>query len=349
MYVIAMKNRRNELSAMRTLQSAGYLRSDMLPLIEIIKEEKHRYGKDASGAKHDPTLHKISELFAGREVLVDYFRCDLSCYRYNPANVELVIRLNWDLKLYAKKVVGVLEEPNLIPVIAVKRSMDDILEPKDLVTLIDDIRQRDAIRRIAIRIDDIEGYEEALAQTLREGDYLIYDFNEQPLRSKPMECRELCDLALSCQTIALCSPRSRELTGKNFKNGVIADFIDTPHLDIYRDLGFDGVGDYGGLRDNLHDKGSNKGRALALFYFGRSNVFKSYVKDDYELGPSGYYDVVESMLEDNDLANDSECCALGMIVQKYNAREKAFTFAEWVKYTLMRYIQQLATTRPLFD
>lgn len=349
MYVIAMKNRVYEFAAMKALQSEGYLRSDMLPMVEIIKEEGQGDNSVDSGASRNPTLRKVSELFTGREVLVDYFRCDLSRYRHNPAKVGLVIRLNWDLKLYANKVIGILDEPNLIPVIAVKRSMSDILEPRDVESLVDDIRRKDATRRIVIRIDDVEGYEGVLTRTLREGDYLIYDFNEQPIRSKPVECRELRSLALPCHTVALCSPRSRDLTGKNFENGVTVDFIDNSHLDIYKDFGFDGVGDYGGLRDNLPDKGSNKGRALALFYFGRRNVFKSYVKDDYELGPSGYYDVVESMLEDEELANDSGCSAFNMIVRKYRAREKAFTFAEWIKYTLMRYIQQLATTRPLFD
>lgn len=349
MYVIAMKNRVYEFAAMRALQSEGYLRSDMLPMVEIIKEDKQRDNNVDSSVSRDSTLRKVSELFAGREVLVDYFRCDLSHYRHNPAKVELVIRLNWDLKLYADKVIGILDEPNLIPVITVKRSLSDILEPRDVEALVDNIRKKDAARCIAIRIDDIEGYEDVLARALREGDYLIYDFNEQPIRSKPMECRELRSLALPCHKLALCSPRSRELTGKNFENGVTVEFIDNSHLDIYKELGFDGVGDYGGLRDNLPDRGSNKGRALALIYFGRSNVFKSYVKDDYDLGPSGYYDVVESMLEDKDLAGDSECSALSMIVRKYRAREKEFTFAEWIKYTLMRYIQQLAMTRPLFD
>lgn len=38
MYVIAMKNRPYEISAMKQLQEHGYLRSDMMPLVEIIKE-----------------------------------------------------------------------------------------------------------------------------------------------------------------------------------------------------------------------------------------------------------------------------------------------------------------------
>lgn len=38
MYVIAMKNRPYEISAMKQLQKHGYLRSDMMPLVEIIKE-----------------------------------------------------------------------------------------------------------------------------------------------------------------------------------------------------------------------------------------------------------------------------------------------------------------------
>ena len=38
MYVIAMKNRPYEISAMKQLQKHGYLRPGMVPLVEIIKE-----------------------------------------------------------------------------------------------------------------------------------------------------------------------------------------------------------------------------------------------------------------------------------------------------------------------
>lgn len=377
MYVIAMKNRPYEISAMKQLQEHGYLRSDMVPLVEIIKEthkcdylvdpetgipmkRKQRCGNGAvreyripdPSTEHDVTLQGIADLFPKRDVLIDYFRCDLSRYRYNAGKIALTLKLNRDLELYCDKVRGILAFSNLIPVITVKQSMDDVLSTDQVAALVNDLRRSNPNQRIALRFDDMDGYEDVAKRILRDGDYLIYDFNEQPIRSKPVECMRLKNLNLPAHTVALCSPRHRELTGKDFKDckdGEVTNLIDNAHLDVYRNYGFDSVGDYGGLRDNLPDRGANKGRALAIMYDGKVNGFKIYVNDDYDLGPNGFWDVVEHMLADTELAQDDTCLALAAIADKYRRHEKGYAFAEWIKYTLVRYIQQLAMSRPEFD
>ena len=296
-------------------------------------------------------MQGIADLFPERDVLVDYFRCDLGKYHYDAGKIELVLRLNRDLNLYCGKVLGIAAYPHLIPVITVKQGMDDVLSADQVAALVSDLRQRNPDQRIALRFDDMDGYEDVAKQVLREEDCLIYDFNEQPIRSKPVECRRLKNLNLPAHTVALCSPRRRELTGKDFKDckdGEVTNLIDNAHLDVYKNYGFDGVGDYGGLRDNLPDRGANKGRALAIMYDGKANGFKIYVKDDYDLGPNGFWDVVEHMLADTELAQDDTCLALAAITDKYRRHEKGYTFAEWIKYTLVRYIQQLAMSRPGF-
>lgn len=84
MYVIDIKNRQSEFAAMKILQEKGLLRSDMIPLVEVIqekltyddkidpftgeivREEKickggriiHRAIKDMS-SPHDVTLEKV--------------------------------------------------------------------------------------------------------------------------------------------------------------------------------------------------------------------------------------------------------------------------------------------------
>ena len=376
MYVIAMKNRPYEISAMKQLQKHGYLRPGMVPLVEIIKET-YKYddlvdpetGKPMKrkrpcgngtvrecripdpSTEHDVTLQGIADLFPERDVPVDYFRCDLSRYRYNAGKIALILRLNRDLDFYCNKVRGILAYPNLIPVVTVKQGMDDVLSADQVAALVSDLRQRNPDQRIALRFDDMDGYEDVAKRVLRDGDYLIYDFNEQPIRSKPVECRRLKNLNLPAQTVALCSPRRRELTGKDFKDckdGEVTNLIENAHLDDYKNYDFDGDGDYGGLRDNQDDGGANKGHDLAIMYDGKVNGFKIYVKDDYDLGPNGFWDVVEHMLADTELAQDDTCLALAAITDKYRRHEKGYTFAEWIKYTLVRYIQQLAMSRPGF-
>lgn len=374
MYVITLKNRPSEYAALKLLQEHGYLRSSTIPLVEIIKENhkfdnmvdagtgepiKRRkqcndgkvrsYGIPDPSTERDVTLQEVADRFPERDVLVDYFRCDLGKYRYDAGKIELVLRLNRDLDLYCDKVLGIVGHPHLIPVITVKRGMDDVLSPERVVSLANELRRDKPNQRIALRIDDMERYEDAAKLVLRPDDFLIYDFNEQPIRSKPAECMKLKGLGLPAQTIALCSPRRRELSGKDFKDcafGEVTKLIDNSHLDVFGSYGFDGVGDYGGLRDNLPDSGANKGRALAIMYDGRANGFRVYMKDDYDLGINGYWDVVGHMLADADLDPDGDCLALATIAAKYQKHDKGYTFAEWIKYTLVRYIQQLAISRP---
>lgn len=374
MYVIAMKNRPNEFYAMKSLQEHDYLKPNMLPLVEIIKEtyeydklmdndtgkplKEPRICKDGRtrhydmldlNTKRDITLRKITEYFPERDVLIDYFRCDLRRYHYDASKIELVLELNRDLDLYCKKVLGIRNYPHLIPVITVKRKMDYVLSPEQVISLANELRNNKPTQRIALRIDDIEGYEDAARQILRANDLLIYDFNEQPIKSKPVECMQLKQLALPAQLVALCSPRRRELSGKDFSdhaNGEATKLIDNSHLTSFAKHGFDGVGDYGGLRDNLPDSGSNKGRALALMYDGNCNSFRVYINDNYQLGARGYWEVVDNMLKDPALEQGGDCLALSAIEEKFQKHDKDYTFAEWIKYTLIRYIQQLATNAP---
>lgn len=372
MYVIAIKNRQNEFAAMKILQEEGLLRSDMLPLVEVIREknvyddlidpftgETLREEKDCKGGKirhvakkdlsspHDVTLDRIANLFSGRPVLVDYFRCDLNKYRYKADKIPLVIQLNRDLSLYKVKVLGVAAYPSLIPVITVKQGVDT-LRPDDVVGIVDLLRADNPSQRIAIRIDDLEGYEETVKHILRVDDFLLYDFNEQSIRSKPIECMQLRRLELPAQLIALCSPRPRSATGKDFLDGEYTNLINNTHLDSFTSYGFEGVGDYGGLRDNLPDRGSNKGRALAIIYDGERNAFKTFVNDDFERGASGYQDIIPEILADITLNPKGNCVALGIVAEKYEQGTQS-TFAEWIKYTLIRYIQQLAESSRVFQ
>lgn len=373
MYVIAMKNRVNEMSALKELQSAGLLRSDMLPLVEVIHEEYafdklrnpttgeyitekrrcrdgkvRKYKINDPNSRRDVTLDTICALFPNRRVLVDYFRFEHGKYTFNSAKVELALRLNRNIDLYREKVRAIGTYPRLVPVITVKQSMDDVMSATQVLSLVHEIREADPNRCIAIRIDDIEGYEHVLRKVLHHDDFLIYDFNEQPIRSKPIECRDLASLGLAAHTVALCSPRKRDTFGKDYPDGEIAYIIDNSHIDLYKQYGFSDVGDYGGVKDNLPSDGANRGRALALMYMGATNSFKSFVNEDVDLGQRGYTNVVGRILSDNDFAEDSECLVLKTIAAKLR-NGKGFGYGEWVKYTLMRYIQQLATTRPLFD
>ncbi|ERI04022.1 hypothetical protein HMPREF9069_01787 [Atopobium sp. oral taxon 810 str. F0209] len=365
-----MKNRQCERLAMTKLIANGYLRDDMMPLVEVIREELDymrdpntgeylRYPKKIKGGKirhekvKDPDVHNartlqmISELFPDRQVFVDYFRCDLSKYEHDAEEVGLVVELTLSLERYKKKLLGILEYSNLIPVITIKHGID-MLSPSDIREIVDQIRLINSNRSIAIRIDGLDGYADVIKEVLTAKDFLIYDFNETPIRSKPDECMKLKKMQLDAHKIALCSPRPRDAAGKDFPNGAYAKFINNSHLDCYKSYGFDSVGDYGGLRDKLPSGGvATNGRALILMYIAQLNTFKSFVCDDVKKGSKGFRVVLPKVIADPELNPDGTCLALNAATKSFHAGKEG-TYALWIEYTLTRYIQQIATWRPLF-
>lgn len=72
------------------------------------------------------------------------------------------------------------------------------------------------------------------------------------------------------------------------------------------------------------------------------------MNDDYDRGPNGYQDIIPAILADATLNPKGNCLALGIVAEKY-ARGTQSTFAEWIKYTLIRYIQQLTESSRVFQ
>ena len=124
MYMMTMKNRRCEYSAVNALADAGYFQDGLFPLVEVIQQEveyddlvdpktgecikennpyksgakkgqdRWRKVKDPSTAR-DVTLRNIEKRFRGNCIFVDYFRCDMGVYKdADYANCSLVINLS---------------------------------------------------------------------------------------------------------------------------------------------------------------------------------------------------------------------------------------------------------------
>lgn len=329
MRIIAMKNRQSEYRAMSTLIKKNQLSDDIVPLIEIIVE----------GGTQD--IDNWSKLFNRRQIFADYFRCDMKIYgKVNMEKVKLVIQLNNDLNLYKEKVLSLMKYDNVIPVVTIKQGISKLL-PSDVANVIDKLKSIRTATSVAVRIEDISGYEKVLAK-LTEDDYVIYDVNEQPYDSKVMEYADLSALKLRAQTILLCSPRKREVNNGVYEDGKPTVLINMGGEKAYSAYGFSAYGDYGGLKDSLPSKGGGgKGYALSLIYEKGRNSFMSYRHNDSSAGPSGFKYVVPRILADRTkLDPDKTCLALSEIAQ--NARnDKYGNWASWIRYTLMRTAQQL--------
>ncbi|MBV6552644.1 hypothetical protein KTN00_16805, partial [Acinetobacter soli] len=71
-------------------------------------------------------------------------------------------------------------------------------------------------------------------------------------------------------------------------------FINNEAVELYEKSGFDGVGDFSGLKDELPKDGGSKGlgTALSLLYNYQDNKFYSFKNDDVKDGLGGYKNVV---------------------------------------------------------
>jgi len=332
MRVVAMKNRQCEYGAMKTLLHDGLISNEIVPLVEIVKE----------GGSYD--IAKWSELFSGRMLFADFFRCDLKEYgKVDMEKIKLVIKLTNNLDRYQEKVQELTHYPNIIPVITIKRNIDK-LSAHSVVTLIADLRAARHSGAIAVRIDDIKGYEQVLKAALNDNDFVIFDISEQPYAAKVMEYDELHDLGLKAHTVLLCSPRSRDTRNGSYEDGDYTLLIDNGGSVKYSDYGFDAYGDYGGLKDNLPGAGGNgQGCALALMYNRRLNQYKAYVCGDSSIGTKGFDHVASSILADRkELDPTKTCAAMSLIVEKYTTGGSNGNWATWIKYILMRTVQQLS-------
>ncbi|HIW75925.1 hypothetical protein [Gordonibacter sp.] len=369
MYMLTIKNRASEYKAVKELEKAGCLQNGLMPLVEIIQENfaydnlidpetgefvkedrpiksGENKGKTRSFKIKDPstkrnvTLEKIEEHFQSGHIFVDYFRCD--AHKYNETTFKkcpLVLTLNTNIDAYLEKVRSIASHPTLIPVITIKNGTDK-LSSQQLFIFAQELKELCQGRPIAIRIDDIEGYEDTLKSILSRKDYLIYDINETPAVSKIEEFEELNDLRIDATKILLCSPRKRRI-----RNGEYVDkcTIDNSHIVSHASYGFAGVGDYAGLRDSLPGGGSRgKGRALALLYNGWTNNFVAYVNEDVNLGPAGYQEVVERILADRSKLERTpgECIVLEAVSKEAEGGHFG-GFPTWISYTVERYVQQL--------
>ena len=370
--VLMLKNRKNELRAMSKILEENLFPDSLIPLIEIIREEKEydkkidpatgefvterrklrngaarKYKVDDLSTERDVTLQNISELFKNRIVLVEYFRCNLNLYKgYDPEGNTLIIELNLNLNKYREKSVQIAQYDNLIPVIAIKNKIDK-LKPDDLIALVEQIRTLNPLKPIAIRIDEIDGYERSLQQVLTSKDYLLFDISEQSIRSKEVEYEELANLKIAAKPILICSPRKRDVEIKDYEHRSYTGLIDNSGISAFGDYGFVGYGDYGGLSDKLPTKGfANRdypGRALALIYSGQKRAFKSYVCDDVTLGQAGYRQLMDPILQDRDELDPSKNCIVYRELDSKIKRKANCTYQDWKQYTLMRYVQEIPT------
>lgn len=364
MYIPIMKVRQEEMRVSKKLNKC--FSENIIPLYEVLKDEyEYQYEVDENGKfimtlepgkkrktkiKKDVTeddivtLEKLSRNINNKIAFIDFFRFDAGKYggdKVDINKVELAYRLSRNQEEYIKRLNEISNYDNLIPVVSIKEKF--IFSNTKLVEIIEELKNNN--HSIAIRIEDsfFENSSKVISKILGEDDYLLYDIGEQNIDSKIVELMDLEDIEIKAKKIILNSPRKLKLNNKQYENNSITALIDNSVVNEYLNYGFDGFGDYGGLKDQLPTVGGSngKGAALALVYDWNSNSFNSFCNSDTRLGVKGYGQVIADILDNKANLNPSNDCPFYAEVENMSVKNTNGNWAKWNNLTLTRYIYQV--------
>ncbi|HCC06798.1 MAG TPA: hypothetical protein DEP72_01345 [Clostridiales bacterium] len=348
MYVPILKNRDQELKLMKNY--SGYFSEKMIPLIEIIHEKKDEIC----------TIEGIQERLNGKEAFIDYFTFDDETYGKNVGvnKCNIANDLRGNMELYFGKLERILKYDNLIPVVSISNAREFTKE--DLKAFLLRIKQNN--KRIAVRITDeyLYRYMTTISEIIEKQDFFMFDIREQDIESKFMENEQIKSSNIVARKIILNSPRHRSIkngsygedgeSGEDGEDGW-TNLIDNSVALKYKKVGFEGFGDYMGLKDALPGKsGGGKGVALALIYLYSKNKFYIVINNDtigdkkpVDQGLKGYKKVIYKInLLDSKEFEKRDCEMFKELdIMQSGKEKKNGSWSTWNYLTMVRYLDQI--------
>ena len=358
-YVPMLKTRREELSVSKKL---NYCFSDnIIPLFEILTDKyetryeidaitksfvyelkgKRRMRKKAKPTDSDIiTLDYINRLIENRKAFIDYFRFSIEKYSRNVdiGRTDLAWKLSHDSGLYKKKILEISKYKNLIPTISIKPGFH--FKKNELESFIMEIQDDNEAIGLRITEEWFKEDSEIIKKTLRKTDFLLFDIGEQNPSSKIMEFYEIEELGTNATTILLNSPRKAKIVNGEYVEHGITELIDNSAKELYKDYGFEGFGDYCGLKDSipLNDKSNGKGTALVLLYDYKENSFYSFLHPDSSQGVNGYYQLIPVILNSKSVFDPFNNCPA---INKIENLKGPGNWSTWHNINITRYIHQM--------
>lgn len=358
-YVPMLKTRREELSVSEEFNNC--FSDDIIPLFEILSDKyKTKYktdpkthsfiyelkGKRKMRIKEIPTysdiitLDYINELISKKKAFIDYFRFTIEKYGKNIdiKRTDLAWKLSNDSTLYKNRIREVSKYSNLIPVISIKPGF--VFGKNELEKFLLELQSKNEAIGIRITEEYLEQYSELIKDTLRCTDFLLFDIGEQNPTSKMMELEEVMELEVSAKTILINSPRKAKVRNGEYEKYGITELIDNSAREIFSNYGFEGFGDYCGLKDTLpsNDESNGTGAALALLYQYKENGFFSFLNQDTSEGMSGYYNIIPVILSEKNILDPLNNCPA---ISKIENLKGSGNWSTWHNITITRYIYQM--------
>jgi hypothetical protein len=354
-YVPIIKNRTAEIRALKIC--ADFLCEEIIPYFEIINDQyKPRHEVDSKGEKvyelkpgnkkktpkkAQPlpedicTLEKINEAVVGNRCFIEYFRYSEDDYpdsKINLKKVELARELSNDYAKYVEKIIDVCRFEKFIPVISIKKSF--AISNYDLKELVDNIRKKGNALGVRVQIDLLDDYMDFLEQELNEADFLFVDIGEKPYVAQEFLLQDIADYSINATCILINSPRHKKDVKREYQIDGWEPLINNIVAIKYADCGFDGFGDYAGLKDNLPEDIPVQSYTLALIYEAKENKFWSIrsqiIGDAMEVKKI-------ALLHASEFDPDGDCYAYKEI-----NRIDIGNQANWNTITVVRYIDQMS-------
>lgn len=360
-YVPLLKARQQELRVAQSL--CNCFSENIIPLFEILADKyEKKYQIDEKGkfvydmtnnrkkrillpaTENDIiTLENISKVTDSKLAFIDFFRFSTEKYgeNFDPKQVTLSLQFRNDSELYKRRVMGICEYENLIPVISIKPGF--FMHLNELSKFIKKLQEYNVSIALRITEEFLDEYEDILENELRSSDYFLFDIGEQNVKSKIMELEQVSELNLNAQIILLNSPRKASNKNGDYEQNSITTLICNDALTEFEKYNFDGFGDYGGLKDVLPSNGGSNGTgaALALLFDYSTNEFYSFVNPNTHLGVKGYLTIIPKMLELEAELNKSGRCPAYLKINDLYGRKSSGNWPVWTSIILTRYIYQI--------
>jgi len=341
MYIPVFKNRLFENKFIREQQV--YFGDNIVPLIEILSLKIGRTKMSV-----DEMLSIYDDCFSSN-YLIDYFTFDDGEYsKFDPNQVPFYFEHRNDkIKDYYDLLELVCQTKHGVPVISIKKGRDYLLNGSAIKMLIQNLQIKSP--KIAIRIQSrlLQTFFKDIDPLLRDDDLLIYDINEDSIQSKFFDRKTISSKTNYYKVIVLNSPRSSKINNGSYHDGDYTGLIDNKIKVEYITLGFDGFGDYAGLKNVLPTDGSNgKGAALGLFYDNSVNQFFSIMNENSDLGTRGHLYVLEQAFEVHKqrLNPNNDCPAYNFMYDNLYCKNSPGQWGQWKYITILRYISQVKSS-----
>lgn len=341
MYIPVFKNRLFENKFIREQQV--YFDDNIVPLIEILDSKIGR-----TKISIDEMLSIYDNYFSSK-YLIDFFTFDDGEYsKYDPNQVPLYFQhRNDNINDYYNLLELVCKTEHGVPVISIKKGRDFLLNGSAIKMLIQNLQAKSAMIAVRIQSGLLHTYFNDINHLLRDDDLFIYDINEDSIQSKFFDRKVISNRKNRYKVIVLSSPRPSKINNGSYRDGDYTGLIDNKIRVEYKTLGFDGFGDYAGLKNVLPTDGSNgKGAALGLFYDNSVNQFFSIMNEDSDLGTRGHLYVLEQAFKvhHQKLDPNNDCPAYKFMYDNLYIRNSPGQWGQWKYITILRYISQIKSS-----